>query len=110
MDAAQFMSAVRVLFPVKHDSKEERNAWLQSYTSELKGFSSQELEMAAASIKRTRNLNGRQNRFPSLAECLEECRDARRLYAQRKVEAMLPGVADDAHLSDDEKHTRMYGP
>jgi hypothetical protein len=80
---ANFIEALLVHYPVRHDTEEREDAWVKSMIGALRGFEGDLLKEVANDIIRTRKYRN----FPLLSEILDKCDevDARRKTQKNSV-------------------------
>lgn len=83
---ADFIEALLVHYPVRHDTEEREDAWVKSMIAALRDFDGSLLQEVANDIIRTRKYRN----FPLLSEILDKCDEIQERRAARKREAMLP--------------------
>ena len=109
---ANFIEALLVHYPVKHDSEEREDAWVNSMIGALKGYGANILQEVAQHIIRTRKYRN----FPLLSEILDACDkvEKRRELEKRSqtIPDFRPSTGDDwsaerVKLAHDLKHTQI---
>jgi hypothetical protein len=93
---ADFIEALLVHYPVRHDTEEREDAWVKSMIAALRDFNGDLLQEVANDIIRTRKYRN----FPLLSEILDKCDEVEARRQARKREAMMPqlrmpGASDD---------------
>jgi hypothetical protein len=83
---ADFIEALLVHYPVRHDTEEREDAWVKSMIGALRDHDADLLMEVANDIIRTRKYRN----FPLLSEILDKCDEAIDRRQARKREAMLP--------------------
>ena len=92
---ANFIEQLLVHYPVKHDSEEREDAWVNSMIGALKGYGANILQEVSHEIIRTRKYRN----FPLLSEILDACDkvEKRREHERRAqtLPAMRPSAGDE---------------
>lgn len=83
------------------DTRERDQAWADSMIAELKGFSAEVLNKAAANIVRTRKYRN----FPLLSECIAACKDAQSWVDAEANKGRFQ--LEEVHASGDGKWTAL---
>jgi hypothetical protein len=103
---ADFIEALLVHYPVRHDTEEREDAWVNSMIGALRGFEGDLLKEVATDIIRTRKYRN----FPLLSEILDKCDDIEKRREARKREAVFAPLrpAADSDLWSTERCRLAY--
>lgn len=85
---ANFIEALLVHYPVRHDTEEREDAWVSSMTGALRGYGADLLKEVAVDIIRTRKYRN----FPLLSEILDKCDEVEQRRKMRQREDTLPAM------------------
>lgn len=83
---ADFIEALLVHYPVRHDTEEREDAWVKSMIAALRDYGPDLLKEVAENIIRTRKYRN----FPLLSEILDKCDEIEKRREMRKWEDTIP--------------------
>ena len=89
---ADFIEALLVHYPVRHDTEEREDAWVKSMIAALRGYGPDILKEVADDIIRTRKYRN----FPLLSEILDKCDDVEKRREMRKWDGAIPQLRPPA--------------
>jgi hypothetical protein len=100
---ADFIEALLVHYPVRHDTEEREDAWVKSMIAALRDFDGDLLKEVANDIIRTRKYRN----FPLLSEILDKCDDVQARRQARMREATMPQLRMPTEASDEYSRERQ---